>query len=774
MEYVAHVRRKDNGEWGEPHGLEKHIQSVAALAGEFASAFGNEDWGHVAGLWHDLGKYKPAFQEYIRKVSGYENENGDEGGPGKVDHSIVGAIWAHSRSAEIFPDIGRVLGYLIAGHHAGLPDWAHEIGIGGALHDRLKDTSHIENALQGNPPRCLLDIDLPSTMPGGIPPNPDQVESMGEQMHLWIRLLFSCLVDADFLDTESYMDQGKASARALYKDSSEISELKGSLDAYMSEKAKNAGDSLVNRVRAEVLAECRAHATLAPGLFSLTVPTGGGKTLSSMAFALEHAIRFGKRRIIIVIPYTSIIEQTAKQYREVFGDDAVIEHHSNLDTDRETEKSKLASENWDAPIIVTTNVQFFESLFAARGSRCRKLHNIVNSVVILDEAQMLQPGYLQPVVSAMKGLTSFFNVTILFCTATQPALVGKIESGLARLKGFSEGSVRELITDPNALAEKLRRVEVKRHPKGDDPVSWEEIATELTGLDRVLCVVNTRKDCRSLHEILPAGSLHLSALMCPEHRSEVVATIKEVLETESPLRVVSTQVVEAGVDIDFPVVYRALAGLDSIAQAAGRCNREGRLTEGCLGQVIVFRPPKDAPSGLLRKGQDAGNEMLRCFLDEVSRLDPSLYERYFKLFYNKVNSFDEKGIMGLLAGADIEQLKIQFRTAASKFALIDDGEQKSVIVHYNSHLTDGRDGQSSMDLVATVEKVGPRRSIMRKLQRFTVNIPIWAFGELERTGSIRLVHGMDGVYVQSASNLYDPVFGLRLDGPNLDACNLIV
>jgi CRISPR-associated endonuclease/helicase Cas3 len=764
MENVAHVKRKENGEWDEPHYLEDHIQAVAALAERFASSFGNGDWGRVAGLWHDLGKYKPAFQEYIRKASGYENEGGDEAGPCKVDHSIVGALWAEKQSAEVAQDIGKVLGYLIAGHHAGLPDWAHEIGVGGALSTRLQETEHLEKAFEGKPPQALLDADLPSTMPGGSQLAPELVESLGEQMHLWVRMLFSCLVDADFLDTEAYMDDGKASARAFDGDSQGLEALKARFDRYMAKKTIESGDSLVNRTRARILAECRAHGAWAPGMFSLTVPTGGGKTLSSMAFALEHAIQHGKRRIIVVIPYTSIIEQTAKQYREVFGDEAVIEHHSNLDPDKETKRSQLASENWDAPIIVTTNVQFFESLFASRSSACRKLHNIVDSVIILDEAQMLPPGYLQPVVSALRGLSSLFGVSVVLCTATQPALAGRIESGQAKLRGFPEGSVRELMSDPAGLSGTLRRVELKRHPKGDDPVSWEEISGELRTIDRVLCIVNTRKDCRSLYELLPEGSVHLSALMCPEHRSEVVAAIKEKLSSHATLRVVSTQLVEAGVDIDFPVVYRALAGLDSIAQAAGRCNREGKLNDtGQLGRVIVFRPPKDAPSGLLRKGQDAGNEMLRCFPEEVARLDPDLYSRYFKLFYGKVNSFDEKGIMRLLAGPDAEELQIQFRTAASKFSLIEDGGQKSVIVQY----------KTSMELIETLEKIGPKRSLMRRLQRFSVNIPSRAFSALESMGSIRQIHGMAGLYVQDASNLYDPIFGLKLEGTNLSIYDLI-
>ena len=236
MENVAHVKMKENGEWDEPHSLEDHIQGVAALAERFASAFGNGDWGRVAGLWHDLGKYKPAFQEYIRRASGYENEGGDEGGPGKVDHSIVGALWAAKRSDDFAPLFGRVLGYLIAGHHAGLPDWAHEIGIGGALNDRLRDTEHLEKAFEGNPPRSILDCDLPETAPGGKPPSPENDDLLHDQMHLWVRILFSCLVDADFLDTEAYMDKGRSSARASDVESQDLKELKARFDPYMAKR----------------------------------------------------------------------------------------------------------------------------------------------------------------------------------------------------------------------------------------------------------------------------------------------------------------------------------------------------------------------------------------------------------------------------------------------------------------------------------------------------------------------------------------------------------
>ncbi len=772
---IAHVRRDAEGNWAEPQGLEEHIKGVATCAEHFSLTFGNGDWGRVAGLWHDLGKYQPAFQEYIRKSSGYENDAADEGGPGRVDHSVVGALWAAERFADYSPEIGRALGYLIAGHHAGLPDWSHEIGIGGALGDRLKDRSNLVDALSATPPDALLKIDSPITSPCGRAPSLENDDIMRESMHLWIRMLFSCLVDADFLDTEGYMDPRRTLTRGA--EMKGLLEHKRQFDDYMAKKTAKAQQTPVNIVRAKILAECRSHAEWEPGMFSLTVPTGGGKTLSSMAFALEHAIKKGKRRIIVAIPYTSIIEQTAKQYRDIFGDDAVLEHHSNFDPDKETEHSRLASENWDVPIIVTTNVQLFESLFASRTSACRKLHSLVNSVIILDEAQMLPPGYLQPIVSVLKGLTEMFGASVVLCTATQPVLSGKIESGKALLKGFAPGSVRELMTDPSGLAKTLKRVELRRHPKGDEAVSWEEIAGELATLHQVICIVNTRKDCRTLYDLLPEGAIHLSALMCPEHRSEVISGgkgIKARLARNGPLRVVSTQLVEAGVDIDFPVVYRALAGLDSMAQAAGRCNREGKLNNlGKLGQTIIFRPPKEAPSGLLRKGQDAGSEILRCFPKDVAELNPEVFKRYFELFFRKVNSFDAKGIMRLLSGPDIDELKIQFRTAASRFSLIENAGQKAVIVWYERAASEQHRALSSADLIAQLEKEGPDRGLVRALQRFAVNVPVHAIDTLKSDGSIRELRGMDGLYAQNVAKLYDPVFGLRLEGPNLSALDFI-
>lgn len=418
---LAHVKQDENGNW-RLHTLEEHLLEVSRLAGVMANAFGSEAWAELAGLWHDLGKYRPAFQKYICKKSGYDSEAHIEQGNGRVDHSTSGAIHAINELGSV----GLVLSYLIAGHHAGLPDWSVAEGGHAALEHRLengKKCGYLDEALAQSIPPNILKGDTPKIKPLG-----------GEEgLHLWMRMLFSCLVDADFLDTEKFMSPEKTVCRAIWPS---LSDLKNCFDIYMQNKTMQSKDTVVNKIRAKVLQDCRIASLDSPGIFTLTVPTGGGKTLSSMAFALEHALKHDKKRIIVAIPYTSIIEQTVDIYREIFGD-AVIEHHSNLDPDTESSKSRLASENWDAPIIVTTNVQLLESLFAARTSRCRKLHNLVNSIIIIDEAQLLAPELLQPVLDVLRLLTKHYGVTLVLSTATQPAL-NTIKNSFGRtiLRGF--------------------------------------------------------------------------------------------------------------------------------------------------------------------------------------------------------------------------------------------------------------------------------------------------------------------------------------------------
>lgn len=738
---LAHVRQDDGGEWRE-HLLDEHLRGVAKLAAAFAADFDSSEWASIAGLWHDLGKYSTEFQRYIKTVSGYDRANAhiEGGAPGRVDHSTAGAIHAVRQLGAH----GRILAYLIAGHHAGLPDW-HAAETGGkALSIRLgAEQSHLLDRIPAQTiPQEILTQPKPTTkLRGGT-----------EGLHLWLRMLFSCLVDADFLDTEAFMDGDKAANRSGYRD---MADLMDHFNKHMAAFAVSAENTSVNAIRADILHQCCEKAALAPGLFSLTVPTGGGKTLSGMAFALRHAIQHKKQRIIYVIPYTSIIEQTAGIFRDIFGDN-VVEHHANLDPDKEGARSRLATENWDAPIIVTTNVQFFESLFAARTSRCRKLHNIVNSVVVLDEAQLLPPEFLQPIADVMNQLASHYGVTFVLSTATQPALGSFQSFGSQPFRGLDD--VREIMDDPDALYQQLKRVEVSVPDDLQTSREWESIAAELLQHPSVLCIVSRRDDARELHRLMTASekgkdTLHLSALMCGEHRSRIIRYIKWRLKKNKPLRVISTQLVEAGVDVDFPVVYRALAGLDSIAQAAGRCNREGKLKNAesisIKGHVVVFVPPKPAPRGPLLKAAQASKSLLSGYTGDV--LERSLSKRFFEKFFSDAHSLDEYGIHKLLT-QDARACQIQFRTAAEKFRLIDDSAYQTILVRYGNNDA----------LLGKLEKEGPQRWLMRKLQRYSVNIPKHVFTQLAKQGDVREI--WQGIYVQVGDTLYDRQLGVVTDG----------
>ncbi len=735
VRYLAHVRC--DGDTFALHDLDEHLRGVGKLAEEYAQVFGSGDWARVAGLWHDLGKYSAEFQRRIKSVSGYDAEAHLEGQSGRVDHSTAGAQYAIDR----FGVHGRILAYLIAGHHAGLPDWHTSETAGGALKVRLDDRIHLKRTLSQTIPHEILSQPKPTSVLLG----------KAEGFALWVRMLFSCLVDADFLDTEAFMDADKAGQRI---NALTLPDLLQRFNAYMERQFLKVPSTHVNRIRAEVLRQCRDKAREAPGLFSLTVPTGGGKTLSSLAFALEHAVLHGKRRIIYAIPYTSIIEQTANVFRDIFPNE-VIEHHSNLDPEKETVRSRLAAENWDAPLIVTTNVQFFESLFAARTSRCRKLHNIVDSVVVLDEAQLLPPEFLQPILDVMNALVRNYGVTFVLSTATQPAL-GTLKTFQRTLRGLD--NVREITNDPDTLYHNLERVTVTWPRDFHLAQDWDDIARQIQQHPCVLAVVNSRADARELHRRMPDGTIHLSALMCGEHLSRVISNIKQRLLTGESVRVVSTQLVEAGVDVDFPVVYRALAGLDSVAQAAGRCNREGNLDRG---EVIVFVPSKPAPRGPLQRAADTTLSLLSGSSNHTLTRD--LFLRYFEHFYMRAPSLDKHDITDLLTpqGGNDDPLKVQFRTAAQHFRLIDESGYRSILVRYGE----------SPALLGRLQKEGPERWLMRKLQRYTVSLPEYQFRKLLANGDIFEIYS--GIFAQTADMLYHPQLGVLLDDTNPDPSDLI-
>ncbi len=725
------------------HLLADHLKAVAELAAEFSGAFDvantTNRWAYLAGLWHDLGKYREGFQRYVRLA---DNPNahieGKVGGREKT-HSAAGALWAIQQLPKPY---GNIVAYLIAGHHAGLDDWD------GGLNQRLQNDDskqEFKEALAANPPDHLLaHSDLVAQIPGGP-----------AGFSLWVRMLFSCLVDADFLDTEAHFDAGKPARRDGFPT---LDQMRVSLDAHMVAKAQAATPSEVNTLRADILRQCRNKAALPAGFFSLTVPTGGGKTLSSLAFALNHAQAHGMRRVIYAIPYTSIIEQTADVFREVYkslGDEVLIEHHSQADAaDRdETARSRLACENWNAPLVVTTNVQLFESLFAAKTSRCRKLHNIVGSIIVLDEAQQLPPTFLQPILDALNLLVKHYGVTVVLCTATQPALNSTDYFDKSNnLRGL-EG-VRELMDDPDGLFKELDRVKVEFPPDLKATTPWADIAAQIEQEDCVLAIVSTRKAARELHRLLPKNTLHLSALMCGAHRKVVIDEIKARLQAKregrdlEPLRVVSTQLVEAGVDIDFPVVFRALAGLDSIAQAAGRCNREGRLLE--KGRVVVFVPPEPAPAGHLRKAVQACTSTLHGHhADPLAR---HLFATYFTQFYSAVD-LDAKKIVEKLTINDRKTLSVQFRTAAEAFRLIDDADSATVVVRYAEY------SDEIEKLLGMLAAEGPTRWLMRKLQRYTVTIKKQKADKMLAQGDLTLP--MPGLYVlANTDNMYSSIFGL--------------
>ena len=722
-DHLAHVR-EEGGHW-QTHLLDDHLREVSRRASACSAVPGAAEWLRLAGFWHDLGKYRPGFQKYIRLPAG--NEAHIEGRVAGRDKSHSGAGALHA--IERFGPAGRALAYLIAGHHGGLADWH------GNLDERLAagnpDTRRELDEARAAAPAELLalgaDLDL-RRVPGG-----------SQDFALWLRMLFSCLVDADFLDTESFMEPSRAEVRGAYPG---MATLAARFDAHMAALSASAPDSEVNRLRADVLAQCRSRGRGASGLYSLTVPTGGGKTLSSLAFALAQ----GKRRIVYAIPYTSIVEQTADVFARIFGAENVVEHHCLVETDesRESARSRLACENWDAPLVVTTNVQLFESLFAAKTSRCRKLHSLCDSVIILDEAQCLPPRFLQPILDVLNLLTRHYGATVVLCTATQPALASKTYFDAARnRRGLDQ--VVEIVERPGELYRRLKRVDVHL-PDWSRRSTWEGIATELAARDCVLAIVNTRGDARKLWRLMPAGTLHLSALMCGAHRSSVIDEIKRRLKDKSdtrPLRVVSTQLVEAGVDLDFPVVFRAFAGLDSIAQAAGRCNREGRLARG---ETFVFLAPQASPPGLLRQGEDACLAALRGHAGDPLALE--LFGRYFDHLYYGID-LDERGIVRDLTPD--AQLGVQFRSAADKFRLVDDEDMATVFVRY--------EGYAGIDaLLGQLERDGPERWLIRKLQRCAVSLRRKVVERLVAQGD--LVEVQPGCFVQRNDLLYDPVLGL--------------
>lgn len=729
-------------ETGRPHLLHDHLVQVGERAREFAERFGAGEWARLAGRWHDLGKYAHGFQRIIREENGFEAHLEKEGDNSPRDHSTAGALHARQKLGK---NRGSLLAFAIAGHHAGLANRER-------LEQRLESRKDLlQRALKAQPPSVLLEATVP-VLPSVLsrkPRNRQEAEAAHRDLELWTRILFSALCDADFLDTEDFLAPERARLRGGQPP---LEVLRQRLATYQEGLRARAVPSEVNRVRAEVLAACLQAASQPPGAFSLTVPTGGGKTLASLAFALDHAARHGLERVVVAIPFTSIIEQSAAVYRDALGDEAVVEHHSALDPIRETARNRLASENWDAPVVVTTTAQLFDSLFARRPGACRKLHRLSRSVLVLDEAQTLPPQLLAPILDVLGTLVRDYGTSLVVCTATQPALgrTAELPVGLE--------NVREIVPAEVRAFERLRRVRV-RWPASPEPTSYETLAEELAHEPDVLAIVHRRRDARELCETLDrrlgdTTTLHLSALMCPRHRSQVLAELKARKARQEPVRLVSTQLVEAGVDVDFPVVYRALGGLDALAQAAGRCNREGRLSG--LGELRVFLAPTAPPRGVATTAL----EVTRGLLVETPGLDPfqpDTCRRYFRRLY-AAKDLDAKGIQAMRA-------QLRFEDTAQHFHLVEDGWSAPVVVPWGD----------AAEHIARLEHAGPSRERLRALQGFTVQVQakqreVWLARGLARPVADTVV-----VLGPELAPAYDERFGLVPERVGLlDAGSLVV
>lgn len=771
-DHWAHTRIDPATGSREAHDLVDHLRGVAARAAAAASGFG-ADWAELAGRWHDLGKFRPGFQAYIRQTPDAHIE-GRLPAPARREttHSAAGALHAVDRLAAVHGPAGeraaRLLAYVIAGHHAGLADWV------AGLDDRLfgaraGDSRHErDQAVAGCTMRAPDLLRLPegfdlrtalAAIPGARSREP-------LAWSLWVRMLFSALVDADFLDTEAFMSAGRADRRDRF---APIAAYREALDAHLESMARRvaaAGRDAdpVMQARAGVLRRCREAALRPPGVFSLEVPTGGGKTLSSLAFALTHAAAHGLRRVIYAIPYTSIVEQTGDVFASIFGHDAVVEHHSQADAPDDagdTAASRLACENWDAPLIITTNVQLLESLFASRTSRCRKLHNLVGSVIVLDEAQLLPPEFLQPVLDTLRLLLDHYRVSIVLCTATQPVLTDHRRFDPRRnLRGLP--APQTIVGEHEALFDRLDRVHIEWPTDLVTPVPAAAVAAQMAESGCGLAIVNTRGDAAELLASLDAATgdraIHLSAAMCGQHRADVIADIRRRLDARRrgedvrALRVVSTQLVEAGVDIDFPLVWRALAGLDSIAQAAGRCNREGLLAE--RGRVFVFAREIPRALAALRAGVEATRSTLGD--DRPGSLRPGHFEAYFRHYYAACDSLDRHGIVDLLRCDD--RFAMSFRTAAERFRLIDDRDLASLIVPYRSPTPDARD---IAPLLQSLRKGQTDRWLLRALQRHIVQVRRALIEAWQRRGDAEELQ--PGLFVLRDETRYDVRRGLIFD-----------
>lgn len=750
--------------------LLEHLGGVGRRAMVFAAKFSAGSLGQAGGLWHDFGKYTAAFQKRLN------------GGP-RCDHSVQGAVRALSLCGADAPDAALALMLSIAGHHAGL-DWPLDGGLPARkwLEQRqARAEPVIESRVPGAELEALRAAEL--RLPQYARNSRLSLDACGGEQPLeyefFIRFLLSALVDADRLDAADFEGKSRGD-RSDGAGPSSLRQCHEKLESRLREFSRRNEVELepsrrrILAYRDEVLAACRARAQDALGVFTLSVATGGGKTLSSLMFALEHALRHGLDRVIVAIPYTSIIEQTANVFRDILGSENVLEHHSNVsvEDDRrglpepEQQRRRLATANWDAPIIVTTNVQLIESLFSSSPSTCRKLHNVARSVLILDEAQTLPLGQHEPICDALNQLTRHYGCSVVFCTATQPGLTRpKAKNAQGQTIAHVSGPVgREPIEImPPTLPDPPERVRVEVVGSLEQAIEWRDLAQHIhaRGGASCLAIVHRREDARTLALELDAlrgdtETIHLSALMAPEHRSRKIVEVKARLEGGKPCMVVSTQLVEAGVDFSFPVVYRALGGIDAMTQAAGRANRNGELGE-LGGALRVFRAKSEPPRGTPRTGLEITRSILSDGTEPQRILSKEVCDRFFERM-----SRERAG------GGSInrERRRLNYPQVEQDMRLIPDGGTPVVVPWPNRAAM-----QSLIEDARTATSSGRRLGgVLRQLQRVSVSVFDGALMALQSRGAVEplLPANSDApslwVLLPSADFLYSDRFGLAPDG----------
>ena len=706
MHYIAH--KSDDG---REQPLIEHLEGTAVLSSKFAGVFGLSELARYIGLYHDIGKYSVGFQNRILND-----------GP-KVDHSTAGA-------KELIKKL-PLGAFCIAGHHGGLMNKGSRFSLDdGTLYSRLqkKLTGKLDYCAFENEAMLLIDSSEMHKKAVQFCGN-DRFSAM-----LLTRMLFSCLVDADFLDTESFMSNGTI-ARGGFNTLNQIYQRYLKYIATF-KPAKNP----LNAKRCEILDECLEAASGQEGLYTLTVPTGGGKTIASLGFALTHAVLHKKSRIIYVIPYTSIIEQTADIFKGIVGSANVLAHHMNVDYDEDEElaepareRYKLATENWDAPLIVTTNVQFFESLFANKVGRCRKLHNIANSIIIFDEAQMLPNDFLKPCVRAIEELVVKYKVTAVLCTATQPSLEGLFAPVI---------SSKEICKDVKGLYEFFKRVSYKQEKFED----IDELVGALNKSQRVLCIVNSKKTAQTIFDKMNVeGRYHLSTFMCPNHRRDVLESIRSCLhDNGAPCRVVATSLVEAGVDLDFPVVYREMSGLDNIIQAAGRCNREGKLSsKESIVHVFELQDEQVMAPRFIKLPIEVTNS-IRKRHEDIASIDA------IKGYFQELHELRGEGLdfKSIISRSDDS---FPFKDIAHDFVIIGN-TGKSILIPYD---------EKSLVFLQQLKAGVRNRGLFRSVGQYVVNIYDNQFQKLAGQGVLEIID--ENLCVLNDVKRYDREKGIIID-----------